>query len=234
MGHEGRRHLKGDIVKIMLACILFFPFFIFQVINGLFMGEALEISLWCYLIIDLFGFVVIPGLCLLWCFFNYDLHASALGLSFTVKGEKADYILSCISAVIILFFLYYFIGGALDPYFVDHDIIPANEGFIQKVGQEWRWLAIFYLSLTAAFSETLVYVAVPYYLLIREGSPVTFSWAYSIIPSLLFGFVHWENGVPAVISASISGYFLLLIALMLRSAWPAVIAHFLLDVYYFG
>jgi membrane protease YdiL (CAAX protease family) len=65
-----------------------------------------------------------------------------------------------------------------------------------------------------------------------SGSTTT-RGVFAIGSALIFAACHWENGMPNAIGA----FFFQLLAfwwyLRLRTLWPVIGAHFLIDVYYF-
>jgi membrane protease YdiL (CAAX protease family) len=55
-------------------------------------------------------------------------------------------------------------------------------------------------------------------------------WAMVAVTSLLFAAYHWWTGIPNVCMAFVVGALLMLAYKHLRALWPAVVAHYLMDV----
>jgi membrane protease YdiL (CAAX protease family) len=52
--------------------------------------------------------------------------------------------------------------------------------------------------------------------------------------SLMFGAYHWWAGLGAVTSAAICGVFLMVLYQRSGALWPVVLAHYLVDLYFFA
>jgi hypothetical protein len=55
-----------------------------------------------------------------------------------------------------------------------------------------------------------------------------------VVSSLAFGAMHWSQGLDTIVSASVVGLVLGLAALGTRSIWPAILAHYIIDVWHFA
>ena len=92
-------------------------------------------------------------------------------------------------------------------------------------------LAAVYLALTAAIAEEFVFRYLPLAYLAPAAVTDRGKWlAYLAISALLFGLVHWENGVPGVVEATLWGATLAFMFWAFRNPVTIVVAHFTADL----
>jgi uncharacterized protein len=53
------------------------------------------------------------------------------------------------------------------------------------------------------------------------------------VTSVIFGLFHWWTGLPNMLLATAAGVFLVLLYRRAGALWPAVVAHYLIDVWIF-
>ena len=104
---------------------------------------------------------------------------------------------------------------------------------LKALGSLWI-VGTIYLAATAGFWESIVWIGLPWFALSRTlSTSVTARRLFTIISATLFAVAHFENGLPNAIGA----FFFQLVAatwyFRLRTLWPIVAAHALVDVYYF-
>ncbi len=108
-----------------------------------------------------------------------------------------------------------------------------NLGGISFPGPDSPLLHGFDLTLGIAFvalSEELTFRA-PLLLLVREGRIGRITGL--IVASLVFGAMHWSSGIDNVVSATAAGLVFGAAALVTRSLWPAILAHYIVDAWHF-
>lgn len=89
--------------------------------------------------------------------------------------------------------------------------------------QPWHFLFVLYASVTAGLLEEPIYRSLPWLYLSRIGrAPVTI---YCIGTSLMFGLVHWEQGLGPAIAAGVVGLGAAALYPKIGNIWPFVIAH---------
>lgn len=97
-----------------------------------------------------------------------------------------------------------------------------------------RWAVVLYLSLTAAVVEEVVFRALPW-LYLQEAMAVRWRRPlYFIVVPVLFAFAHTEQGVAGLWAAWWFGLLAGAVYLRMRSLWPAVVGHLVVDVVFFG
>jgi uncharacterized protein len=96
------------------------------------------------------------------------------------------------------------------------------------------WLYVLDLTfglMLVAFSEEIVFRRCARHLLQPHLGD---SYLLVLITSLLFGCYHWWLGLGAVVEVSIVGTLLMLFYQRSGALWPAVLAHYLTDLYFFA
>lgn len=82
-----------------------------------------------------------------------------------------------------------------------------------------------------ALSEELAFRA-PLLLATRDGRIGRASGL--IVSALLFGLIHWSQGLDNVVAGTLVGLVLGAATLATRTLWPALIAHYLVDLWHFA
>jgi hypothetical protein len=104
---------------------------------------------------------------------------------------------------------------------------------LASLGPLWI-VAAFYFSLTAGLWESIFLIGLPW-LWFSRGERVPASRRRLIIvgSAFLFAACHWENGMPNAIGAFTFQLLAFWWYVKLRTLWPIIGAHFLIDLYYF-
>ena len=92
-----------------------------------------------------------------------------------------------------------------------------------------RPYVLLYFSITASLVEEMFYRGMFWRALSGLSSRYRVG-LYVIGSSVLFGAIHWENGWPEVIAASVFGIVACLIYHRIHTLWPLVLAHFVTDL----
>lgn len=87
----------------------------------------------------------------------------------------------------------------------------------------------FGVALVAVSEELLFRAALPAVLARYLRSPA----AVVVVTSVVFGLIHWPNGIANVVAGSITGVLLMLSVYWTRSIVPALLAHYLENVVHF-
>lgn len=104
---------------------------------------------------------------------------------------------------------------------------------LEPLGPLWIFGAL-YMSVTAGLWESLFFLNLPWYWLSRGKSVDGRIMVLFInVSAAAFAFCHWENGSPEIIAAFAFGIGAAWWYLVLRTIWPVVIAHCLIDLYVF-
>lgn len=59
-------------------------------------------------------------------------------------------------------------------------------------------------------------------------------WLLVLATSLLFGFYHWWSGLGLIVDDAVVGALLMIFYQRSGVLWPVVLAHYLIDLYFFA
>lgn len=107
------------------------------------------------------------------------------------------------------------------------------DSVLASLGSLWI-VGTIYLSATAGLWESIFLIGLPL-LCVSRGQRIS-KWQLSIFAvgaALVFALGHWENGWPIVIGAFAFQVLAVWWYVRLKTLWPVIGAHFLMDVYYF-
>ena len=109
----------------------------------------------------------------------------------------------------------------------------AHPEALAPLGKLWI-VGTLYLSTTASVWESIFLIGLPW-LWYSRGTPGsrTARHFFALGSALVFAACHWENGMPNVIGAFFFEWLAFWWYLSLRTLWPVIGAHFLIDLYYF-
>ena len=93
---------------------------------------------------------------------------------------------------------------------------------------------VIYLAVTAGVAEEAVFRGLAWTIVSRLELGGLRGTAYVLGSSVLFAAVHWEQGVPGLVSAFAFGVLAAYLYLRLANLWPMIAAHVLTDMEVFG
>jgi len=205
------------------------PFFLFGMINGVYNSVVADMSPWLFWALDILGWIALPSVILFYLYRYYGISLHDYGLAkLTSSYQRREMINWSFLATFILS-IYYFAFGWLAWRFIDTPVNTFSYGSMVPEGNA-RYVAILYLAITASVFEEIFFRGLIWRLVysstIKYNKPVI----YVAISSVLFGLVHWENGLPEVISAIVFGVVACVLYLRLRNLLPLMAAHFFIDM----
>lgn len=205
------------------------PFFLFGMINGIYNSALANLSPWLFWLIDVLGWIALPSVILFYIYRYYGIGLHDYGLAkLTSSFQRREIIIWSFLSTFILS-IYYFAFGWLAWRFIE---TPANlfsyAGMVPE--GNGRYVAVVYLAITAAVFEEIFFRGLIWRLVYSSAIKYNKSIVYVVISSVLFGLVHWENGLAEVLSAMVFGVVACVLYLRLRNLLPLMVAHFFIDM----
>ena len=211
---------------LLLALCGIAPFLVNGLVNAAIHQNAL--LYWCF---EILTWVVIPStvLCLLTRTPGFRL--SDLGFHGTICGQHKTglVVLSCVLFAPLVYWVYatsydYFSG-----------LFPAGDSFdydaVVPLSGIFYFAVVVYFGLSAGLVEEFLFRG----LLHRALSGFPYSPVlFLVVSPLLFGLVHWEDGLANLASTYVVGVFMAIAYLGFRNLWPLVIGHIFTDLVWFG
>ncbi len=213
-----RQHIA--IVAVLLPTILLAE------VNGIYFAFLSDIGLLAFWSVDVVQWVLLPALFLWLLARRGDIRPAQYGLEWPVTRPRA-LVLGTLAVLVTS-------GPA---FFLTHDLIWEWQGqptglfdypgmFPDGLAGTIIWI---YSSLTAGIVESIFYIGLPWLLfasLRPDGSRLVLVLALSAV----FASVHWEQGSAALIGAFCSQAVAWFWYFRLRSLWPLVGAHVIIDL----
>ena len=104
---------------------------------------------------------------------------------------------------------------------------------LRPLGSSWI-LGTIYLAVTAGVIESIFYIGLPWFCLRRIlNTSINTRRSFALITAVVFAAAHHENGAPGVVAAFFFQFVAASWFFKLRTLWPIIGAHALIDVYYF-
>ncbi|MBX9632632.1 MAG: CPBP family intramembrane metalloprotease [Burkholderiales bacterium] len=202
--------------------------------DGFYKGPLHQWSETAFWLVDVTKFVLLPAI-VLWALARFGgVRPRDYGFRWPrTEPERERFIGSMLLAGLVLVPLYFVaeeliwrLWPAARPAFTYGSALPG----------EWptRWLVVAYYSLTAGVVEEIVFRGLPWAWAAPFAGTSAKRWAWVGITSVTFGLVHWENGWPDVLTATLFGIAAAILYLRLRNLWPLVAAHALTDLIAFA
>jgi len=208
--------------------VLLSPVLGLQLVNGLYLEFLINQSLILFWVIDVFTFVLLPlGLFFLLARI-FEIKPDFFGLRNPIVqlGWEKFIVFSGISAI-AYFYITYFVGK-LAWQFLPTYAGGVGEGYSAAIpsGAIASFLCSIYFSLSAAVIETVVYTGVAFGLYNSLARSHCLLLPFAIMSGLLFGSIHWENGLNEVVTNSLLGGIAFLLLNWWGNIWPLVVGHF--------
>jgi len=198
-------------------------------INGVYNRTLAETSPWLFWLVDALGWIALPSMILFYIYRYYGISLHDYGLVNLNTPYKRREVINWSFLSTFILSIYYFAFGWLAWRFIDAPTNVFSYGGIVPEGN-LRYVTIVYFAITAAVFEEIFFRGLIWRLVYSSSIKFNKSIVYVVISSALFGAVHWENGLPEVVSTTIFGIVACVLYLRLRNLLPLVIAHFLIDV----
>lgn len=205
------------------------PFFLFGMINGVYNSALAQTSPWLFWLVDMLGWIALPSVILFYIYRYYGIGLRDYGLTkFTSPYQRREIINWSFLTTFILS-IYYFSFGWLAREFIDTPVSEFSYAGMVPDGDA-HYVAIFYFAITAAVFEEIFFRGLIWRLVYSSATPYNKAVVYVAVSSLLFGLVHWENGLSEVFSAMVFGVVACVLYLRLRNLIPLIVAHFFIDM----
>ncbi|MCK4743675.1 MAG: CPBP family intramembrane metalloprotease [Sulfuriflexus sp.] len=205
------------------------PFFLFGMINGVYNGALAQISPWLFWIVDVLGWIVLPSVILFYIYRYYGIGLADYGLKKFASASQRREIINWSFLATFILSIYYFSFGWLAREFVGVSSSLFSYAGMVPEGNA-HYFAIFYLAITAAVFEEVFFRGLIWRLVYSSTTPYNKAIVYVAVSSVLFGLVHWENGLAEVFSAMVFGLVACVLYLRLHNLIPLIVAHFFIDI----
>lgn len=183
-----------------------------------------------YWIFDLVKWLALPALLMVLLHRNPDVRRQDYGLTDTRVVE----VLALLPLVLITLFVAFYLPDAVSRQLLGGPKPPFSApDTLAALGRFWI-VGSLYFSVTAGLWESIFIIGLPWLWFSRaEPQSLARTTAFVAVLSLLFALGHWENGVPNIIGAFVFEVCAVCWYLRLRTLWPIIVAHALIDLYDF-
>lgn len=209
------------------AHYVFLIIFFIALVNGFYLHYIYQESIFVAWAYDVSQFVVLPFTLFYILHRKYNISPGDYGV--IIPGNKFLLNLLIYDAIfyaVILNVLYFATYEFVDMYVPDK-YYPGYVSLI-PVGI-FKLPVVFYMSITAAVVEEVVYKGIPLMLFSKYSKYKYFNLLFVVITASLFSLAHWENGIPDIVSALAFGVFSAIVYLRIRNLLPIIFAHFVGD-----
>ena len=201
-------------------------------LNGFYLESLHALNPLWFWMADIAQYVLVPGV----VFYALLRYGGIRPNQYGYKAITASDLIGLTALITFIFWLSYkplgilfsILLGTTDPEFGYASTIPQPTVL--------HAITVLYFAVTAALVEETVFRALPWLYIMRLPASRFDRFnipAYVLCSSILFGLVHWENGLHEVLSTFVLGVIACLLYSRIRNIWPLVGAHFLTDVYIF-
>jgi len=204
-----------------------FILFFIALINGFYLDDVYQsniITAWVY---DTSQFVILPFTLLFILYKYYGIRPSDYGIIIPTNNfNRNTLIQKAILYAALLEILYFVTYKFTDMYIPDKHYM----GYLSLIPTGILKLpVVFYMSITAAVVEEIVYRGIPFMLFKKHKEYKHFNSLFIIITASLFSLVHWENGIPDLAATFVFGIFAAMLYLNYNNLIPLIFAHFVGD-----
>jgi hypothetical protein len=208
-----------------LACL---PFVVVLLIDGFWkarLARAAPAGFWAA---DIAEWIVLPALSV-WLLHRFArLSPRDYGLAWPGAGRFAAGLFLC---TLTLFLVNAFGSEILGPFLFGY---PSSPFDFSQVFKPLGVAGTLYLAATASVCESIFELALPWLWFSQEQSVSRGGMAaFAVVASLIFALTHWESGWPTVTGAFLFQLVAVAWYFRLRTLYPIIGAHFLIDLYWF-
>lgn len=206
-------------------------FIVASLVDGWLKIELLRAPLIHFWIFDLTKWLALPAVLMLALRRSPDVRPQGYGLT---GNHGVGDILMLVPLVLLTLYIAYATPAYLANQVLGHPEPPfSSPDTLASLGR-FRIIGSIYFAITAGLWESIFIIGLPW-LWFSQGAPVSRSRAalFVVVSSLLFALGHWENGLPNVIAAFVFEVCAVWWYLRLKTLWPVIVAHALIDLYDF-
>lgn len=219
----------GQLTPAVRAAILLavFPTIGVLLLNGYWNGPLYHASAPGFWLADVATHVAVPVLMLGWLALRHDLRPRDYGLQ-RWRGGVGE-LLGLGLLALGLFWVSYKPVATFFGHLLQSEGAAVTYLDVMPTAPAARFLVALYFSLSAAVFEEIMYRGLPYVYFMR-GWQADRPGLYLFSGALLFGMAHWENGMHEIIGTGCLGLFACALYLKIRTLWPLIGAHFVIDI----
>ncbi len=202
-----------------------------SLVDGWLKIELLRGPLIHFWIFDLAKWLVLPAVLMLALRRSTDVRPQGYGLTNT---HGVGEILALVPLVLITLYIAYALPEYLANRVLGHPKPPfSSPDTLASLGR-FQIVGSIYFAVTAGLWESIFIIGLPW-LWFSQGAtlPRNRTVLFVVVSSLLFALGHWENGLPNVIAAFVFEVCAVWWYLRLKTLWPIIFAHTLIDLYDF-
>jgi len=227
---SGKRKVSGADAMLVGLTLVFALLFL----DGLFKEALYRRSPTLFWALDFIKFVLVPAIVLAWLRWSHSVAPARYGIR---RFDKSDHGLRVVAIMLLLSVLLYFIYHHASKAIWRYTWWLPQAAFTYPDSLPEGWLhfpAVVYFGLTAGIVEEIFFRGLPLLYLRERFKGRDVRVAYVVATSVLFGLIHWENGVHEIIATGIFGALAAVAYLQLRNLWFLVGAHALIDIWTFS
>jgi hypothetical protein len=220
----------ASIHRLTISWVVFFSFFLVGFADG-FYKPAVSSSTFLYWSVDLIGKVLVPTLGL-YVYQALEIRPGEYGL----RAKQAnltviDFIGLSVLCAALLALVNVLVSSFLGLFFARSTVVGSYHSMLPTgVGKAFGAV---YLAASASFFEEVFFVGILGYNLSRTVARRWFPLLFPISVAVLAALIHWEGGMRNLIAAGATFGVASLLYLKIRTLWPLIVGHFLIDLVLF-
>lgn len=228
---ESGKRTISDADAMLVGMILVFALLF---LDGLFKEALYRRSPTLFWIFDFVKFALVPAIVLAWLRWSHSIAPARYGVR---RFDKADHWLRVVATTLLLsallYFIYHYSSRGLWRF--TWWLPQAAFTYPDSLPQGWlHFPAVVYFGLTAGIVEEIFFRGLPLLYLRERFRGRDVRVAYVAVTSVLFGLIHWENGMHEIIATGFFGVLAAIAYLQLRNLWFLIGAHALIDIWAFS